>query len=380
MKTTNKNFQNNLKAIAESRAKATAQQDNNTDGDKNPDVDPNEQQPGGSGSGEGDKNPTPDPNIKNQQGEGGNVKGEPVINDDLFFKYASEKLQKEVKSFDDLVVKEEVPKYNSEFAEKYDKFYQETQRSVEDFLFVQKDVDAMKQEDLIRVILSEENPELDAEDIEVLYNEEYSFDEEYDDESIIKRKKIAGKQAASKAKKLLKERQEKFKLKDDNKNPNGALDFKQQIEAHNERVRKEFEETSANWKKAVGENVKDFDGIEVKISDDLKFKYQPTEEQKIEAYNTVADVTFQELVKPYTNKDGAIDTKALHQDIFKMRNFDAILETSIKQAIAYGRELEVKERVNPRGKRTGAMDAKLPENLSNADKFRIQMLKKAGRY
>ena len=321
------------------------------------------------------KNPAPKAKEteKNKASGGDNTGGENVINDDMFFKYASEKLQKEVKSFEDLVVeKEKTREYASEFSEKYDKFYEETKGSVENFQFVQKDIDAMEQEDLIREILSSDNPELNAEDINSLYEDEYSFNKEYDDEKVVKRKKIAIKQAAARGKKELKARQDKFKLKGENKEA-GTLDFGKQVEAHNAKVKEDFEVSSTHWKKTLGESVKDFDGVELKIAEDLDFKFSPTEDQKMEAYNTTADITFQELVKPYSNKEGAINTKALHQAIFKMKNFDSIFDAGIKQAIAYGRELEIKERVNPRNKTTNSMASVNTDNLSAEDKFRVQM-------
>lgn len=362
-----KNFQSNLNVMAENTKAKESEAGDGTGAEKSADGKEKKE----SGVPDLDKEKTTQSN--GTQGGTGGVK---VIDDEAFFKYASEKLEKEVTSFEDLVVeKEKTIDYASEFSRKYDEFYKETKGSVEQFQFVQKDVEEMDQEFLIRENLSVENPGLDQDDLNDLYDDMYSFDEEFDDEKLVRRRKIAGKQAAAKSKEVLKKKQENWKLpvKDSG---DSEPSFQDKLEAYNKKAKEDFETTSTNWKTALGESTKDFDGVSLKIAEDMDFKFSPTTEQKTDTYNVASDVTFQELVKPFRNKEGAVDTKALHEAIFKMKHFDEIFEPAIKQAIAYGQELEIKKRVNPRNSRSKGPDIST-KGLSDEDKFRLKMMKSA---
>ena len=84
----------------------------------------------------------------------------------------------------------------------YFKYKKETGRGIEDYVKLQRDFDSMNPDSLLREYLSATEGEgLDAEDIDSLM-EDYSYDEELDDEAVIKKTKLAKKKTIAKAKKI----------------------------------------------------------------------------------------------------------------------------------------------------------------------------------
>jgi hypothetical protein len=303
------------------------------------------------------------------------------ISDEDFFKLSSERLKREIKSQDDFFVEKQVEvekvveketDYASDFAKNYDKFFKETKGTVEEFNFVQEDFDAKSDEEIVRANLRNKyHSILDENEINSKYEEMFKIDSEYDDESTINRKNIALKTEAYEARQKLKELQEKYKLPREEKQVetfDADAFIKQEQAKQNEAL--------SNWREAVVNETQEFNGINLNIAEDVSFEFKATDEMKSKTLDTVSDGTFNNLLNPYRKEDGKIDVVSLNKDIFRMQNFDAILESSIKQAIEYGKELEAKKKVNPNSiDRDKGSDA--PEKLSKADAFRKQMLERA---
>ncbi|MBP9794064.1 MAG: hypothetical protein KBC56_08700 [Flavobacterium sp.] len=97
-------------------------------------------------------------------------------------------------NFDDLKPKEQ-RKLSAE-AEKFAEFNEKTGRGMSDFLETQKDwkvVAESNPEKVIKKQLALDNPTLDKEDIEFLYNERFTYDEDFAEEKEMKSKNIAKK-------------------------------------------------------------------------------------------------------------------------------------------------------------------------------------------
>ena len=93
----------------------------------------------------------------------------------------------------------------------YLKYKQETGRGMEDFVRLQKDYSDVSPDALVREYLTITEEGLDPEDIDSLM-EEFQYDEEVDEESAIKKTKLAKKKIIAKAKRFFKEQQNKYKL------------------------------------------------------------------------------------------------------------------------------------------------------------------------
>lgn len=125
--------------------------------------------------------------------------------------YIGNRYGKEINSIDELVTaREEAPEMPEDVAA-YFKYKKETGRSIEDFVKLQRDYSDVNPDALIREYLTITEEGLDPEDIDSLM-EDYEYDEEIDDDSVIKKIKLSKKKITAKAKKFFKEQQEQYKL------------------------------------------------------------------------------------------------------------------------------------------------------------------------
>ena len=91
------------------------------------------------------------------------------------------------------------------------KYKQETGRSFEDYARLKQDWSSMDDTNVLREYYKQEKPHLDAEEIDYLINEEFSFDSDLDEEKDIKKKKIAYKEELYKARNYFEGMKEKYK-------------------------------------------------------------------------------------------------------------------------------------------------------------------------
>ena len=125
--------------------------------------------------------------------------------------FIGDRYGKKINSIDELVTaREEAPEMPEDIAA-YFKYKKETGRSIEDFVKLQKDFSDANPETLVREYLTITEEGLDPEDIDSLM-EDYAYDEELDDESVVKKTKLAKKKVIAKAKRFFKEQQEQYKL------------------------------------------------------------------------------------------------------------------------------------------------------------------------
>ena len=114
------------------------------------------------------------------------------IPDDKLFSSLSKKMGREIKSMDDLsqkekievekIVEKEVYKYKSPEAEAYDKYFEETGRSINDFSKLNRDWSKADSRESVLAYLKDENPYLDDEDIRFKLDEVYKIPEKLDPE------------------------------------------------------------------------------------------------------------------------------------------------------------------------------------------------------
>jgi hypothetical protein len=130
------------------------------------------------------------------------------LTDDVVVKYLNDKYGKGVSSIDD-VFRQQEPKVLPGDVEAFLNYKNETGRGLEDFVKLNRDIDSLPEESLIREYLMAKNPGLDAEEIDVLMDE-YDYDEEIDDSVHISKAKIAKKQVLIEAKNFLNSEKKKY--------------------------------------------------------------------------------------------------------------------------------------------------------------------------
>ena len=115
------------------------------------------------------------------------------LDEDLAIQYLAESRGMTVEEFQDSLTPKEQKKLAPEI-EKFQEFVEKTgNHSYKDFEATQKDWKAESQEVVLKELLKKENPTLDQEDIDFLYEDKYVFDEDIDSDREIKSKQIIGK-------------------------------------------------------------------------------------------------------------------------------------------------------------------------------------------
>tara|TARA_R110000772_G_scaffold139016_2_gene248110 strand:- start:87 stop:1235 length:1149 start_codon:yes stop_codon:yes gene_type:complete len=124
--------------------------------------------------------------------------------------FIGDRYGKEINSIEELMsAREEAEKLPEDVAA-YFKYKKETGRSLEDYVKLQQDFTKVDADTLLKEYLTITEEGLDPEDIDSLM-EDYVYDEDLDDESVIKRTKLAKKKIIAKARRFFNEQQEVYK-------------------------------------------------------------------------------------------------------------------------------------------------------------------------
>lgn len=205
---------------------------------------------------------------------------EPELTEEQVLSYIGKRYNKQINSFDDLVSERQESEPLPEDVAAYMKFKKETGRGFDDFVKVNKDYDSMDPDQVLREYLSTTQKGLDKEDIDVLM-EDYKYDEDIDDESKIKKVKIARKKAIAEAKSFFNDQKEKYKLPLESRANGLSPEDNEEFEAYRQytqqaKTLQEESERKRKWFDQKSEEVfsKDFKGFEFAI-DDKKIVFSP---------------------------------------------------------------------------------------------------------
>jgi hypothetical protein len=133
------------------------------------------------------------------------------LKDEDVLSYIGKRYNKQINALDDLVSERENNEALPEDVAAYMKYKKETGRGFEDFVKLKNDFETMNPDQLLKEYLTATQEGLDSDDIEALMDD-YKFDEELDDESTVKKAKIAKKKVLAEAKKYFNSQKEKYKM------------------------------------------------------------------------------------------------------------------------------------------------------------------------
>lgn len=198
---------------------------------------------------------------------------EEELSEEKVLSYIGKRYNKQINSFDELMDQRQVNEELPEDVSAYLNFKKETGRGFDDFLKLRKDYDAMDPDSLLREYLADTQQNLDSEDIDVLM-EEYTYDEDMDEESKIKRTKIARKKAIAEAKNYFNSQKEKYKFPLESSGMGLSPEEKEEFEAYRQYTKqsKTIEEESNRKRKWFDQKTdevfsKDFKGFEFDINE-----------------------------------------------------------------------------------------------------------------
>ena len=152
----------------------------------------------------------------NQEEELQKDNAEPQLNevdlkDEDVLSYIGKRYNKQINSLDELVAERKEAEQLPEDVAAFMKYKKETGRGFEDFVKLSKDFESMDPDQLLKEYLASTQEGLDSDDIETLMDE-YKFDVELDDESTVKKAKIAKKKVLAEAKKYFNSQKEQYKM------------------------------------------------------------------------------------------------------------------------------------------------------------------------
>ena len=200
------------------------------------------------------------------------------LSEEQVLSYIGNRWGEEVTSLDQLKDKRDAEEPLSEDVAAYLKYKKETGRNMSDYLKLQKDYSEISPDNLLREYLSITEEGLDPEDIDSLM-EDYVYDEDVDDENVIKKVKLAKKKMVAKAKKYFNQEQQKYKLPLESRESSGAVDedyqaYKQYISEA--KSREEIDKKKSNWFKSESDKLfsSEFKGFKFNIGDN-EIVYSP---------------------------------------------------------------------------------------------------------
>jgi hypothetical protein len=309
-----------------------------------------------------------------------NFKDEDVLS------YIGKRYNKQINSLDDLVAERQNSEQLPEDVAAYLKYKKETGRGFEDFLQLKKDFDSMNPDDLLKNYLTATQEGLDSEDIEALMDE-YSYDEDLDDESTIKKAKIARKKIIAEAKKYFNNQKEKYKLPLESSTGFVSDEEKELYESYKQYVQeaKTIEEETnrkRRWFDQKTDEVfsKDFKGFEFNVND-KRISFSPGDANELKRLQA----TPQNFINKFLDESGMIkDAAGYHRSLAVAMNPEKFAKFFYEQGMADAtddvtrkiKNINMTERRAPEvGKPTGGMQVRAV-NPDSGRNLKIRSAKK----
>lgn len=202
--------------------------------------------------------------------------------------FIKNRYEKDINSVDELLTQRESNEDLPEDVSAFLKYKKKTGRGIDDFIKLQADYDSMDPDKVLRDYYASTEEDLDSEDIEYLMSDKFSYDEELDDDSEIKAKKIAKKRELAKAKEYFNKLKETYKVPIESKSPVNDDELKD-YEAYKEyisqsqTIQEENARRSEYFSKKTDELFnEDFKGFEFQVGDQ-KLVFKPGERDEIKS-------------------------------------------------------------------------------------------------
>tara|TARA_R100001463_G_scaffold1192_5_gene5122 strand:- start:4465 stop:5628 length:1164 start_codon:yes stop_codon:yes gene_type:complete len=212
-------------------------------------------------------------------------------------------------------------------------FMNETGGSLEDYVRLNTDYSSLNENALLREYYQAANPDLDAEDINFLMDDKFSYDEDIDDEKEIRRKKVERKQELSKAKSHLEGLKNKYydEIKANTRlNPEQqkAIDFFDRYNKESQESAKVAKRQSERFQQESAKVFSDkFEGFDFNVGEK---KYRFNVKNAKEVSETQGDIN--NFIGKFLDKNGEMsDAKGYHKSLFTAMNPDQIAQHFYEQ-------------------------------------------------
>lgn len=260
------------------------------------------------------------------------------IDEQKVLSYIGKRYNKQINSIDDLVAErqqaEELPEDVSAFL----KYKKETGRGIDDFIKLNRDYDSIDPDTLVRDYLKSTQEGLDEEDIDVMMSD-YEYDEDFDDESVVNKKKIERKKVINEAKKYFNAQKEQYKVPLESRPATMSEDERKEYEAYREYIgkAKTYEEESrrkADWFTRKTEELfsSEFKGFEFDING-KKISFTPGDAAELKKLQSNP----QNFITKFLDEQGLLkDAVGYHKSLAIAMNPEKFAKHFYEQGLADG--------------------------------------------
>tara|TARA_X000001388_G_scaffold76817_1_gene75304 strand:- start:188 stop:1339 length:1152 start_codon:yes stop_codon:yes gene_type:complete len=298
-----------------------------------------------------------------------------------------QKVQQEVEKVEEVVEQavaqaEATGKPLPENIQKLVDFMDDTGGSLEDYVRLNTDISKLDTTDVLDEYYRQTKPHLSGEERSFLLDETFSYNEEEDDAKEIKRKKIALKEEAAKARKYLENQKSKYyeEIKAGSKlttEQQKAVDFFNRYNKDSKAQQEATEFTTKAFRQrtdAVFNN--EFKGFDFNVGD-KKFRYNVKNINEVK--ETQSDLN--NFVNKFVGKDNTIqDAAGYHKSLFAAMNADALAQhfyeqgkaDAIKDSVAKSKNVNTDARQTFGETSVGGVKYRVLGDSSNDFKFKIR--------
>ncbi len=299
--------------------------------------------------------------------------------------YIKNRYDKEIDSVGQLFDAKESNEELPEDVAAYFEYKKKTGRGIEDYVKLNQDFDSMDENTLLKNYILSTEEELDSDDVDVLLDD-YSYDIDVDDETDIKKIKLAKKKAIGKAKKYFNEQKEMYKQPLESSTVELSESEKKEREAYNQYIEeaKSFEEEQKRRRdwfvEKTDEVFSDFKGFDFKIGEDQVLTYTPTNVDDLKKRN----LDTSNFMKKFVDENGLIsDATGFHKALAIASNPERYAKFFYEQGLAAGTEgvtkkmknINMSERKAPEVTSKGGMQVK-SLNPDNGRGLKIRKIKR----
>jgi len=240
------------------------------------------------------------------------------LSEDDVLSFIKKKYDKEITSVQDLFQAREESEPLPEDVATYIKYKKETGRGFEDFSKLNRDLDTVNPDRLLKEYLMATEKGLDEEDIDSLM-EDYSYDEELDDETAVKKIRLKKKKDIAKAKEYFESEKEKYRVPlessggsisdEDKKALEDYKQYVQQATTYEEEAKRKTDWFMQKTNEVFGG---EFKGFEFAIDEDKKVIYSPGDANELKS----AQENPANFIQKFLDEDGLLkDAVGYHKSL-----------------------------------------------------------------
>jgi hypothetical protein len=272
---------------------------------------------------------------------------------------------------DELVAERKEAEQLPEDVAAFMKYKQATGRGFEDFVKLGKDIESMDPDQLLKEYLSSTQEGLDSDDIETLMDE-YKFDAELDDESTVKKAKIAKKKVLAEAKKYFNSQKEQYKMPLESRMafvPNEEKEVYESYKQYTQQA-KTIEEENNRKRQWFDQKTNDvfsgeFKGFEFNVND-KKFTFAPGDANELKKNQA----TPQNFINKFLDEQGLMkDASGYHRSLSIAMHPDKFAKFFYEQGMA-----DATDDVTRKIKNINMSDRKAPEVGKSTDGMQVKAL------